>query len=774
MEDGHDRASRDPRPDDVLARYGLVDDGDGTPGGRASRRRVEDGHTDIVPPVVPGPVPPAGRRPAGPPPGAVPPGPPASRPPTGGYPAGRPGPGSDPAFRPVGGPGPGSDPALRAAGAPVRGAPPAGRPGPPPGPFRGGPPAPLPPRRPGPPVGPGAPGPGSLPGLQRPVDGARPSAPQAPGPRPPVPLSPGLVAPGPRTADARTPDARPTDRTPGAAASDPALRPARPVGARSTGSTGAASGTATPGAATRTALPDDPDDSSAPGRRRRRATATAGTAGERAEAAAGEAEEVRRIDETLTRLTAAHAGVTLARTDADAPAPTPEKVRVRPGVGQLLFAALALAVFAVTAFQYVGKARLDAAVTQVTALDPDSGAIVDADAQAGAENVLILGTEPADPAGGPPTDTVLLAHVPAGGGDVVGLSVPYDLEVNRPPCRRWDPAARDYLDETVPAQARTPLRTAFEVGGPQCVTRVVQQLTGLAVTRFVGLDLDGIGDLVDAVGGVDVCVEQPVVDGLLGAVVPRAGVTTLDGLTARDFVAARTVEGDPVGGRGVLERQQRLVAAVLEKTLSREVLLDPARIGSLGPALGGALSADDADLDRILATARSVRSFAARGVTFTTVPTAIETSGQGNTVLRGADAAALFTALREGTPLPDQTVLAAGAGPAPADVTVDVLNASDRQGLAAEIGGTLGTLGFRVDEIGNADETAPDTVIRFSPDRAAAAQLLAATVPSATTVPDPAASGVLQLVLGNSFDGVVRAPSTAAAATPAEPPAVCA
>ncbi|MBW0117351.1 LCP family protein, partial [Pseudonocardia abyssalis] len=478
--------------------------------------------------------------------------------------------------------------------------------------------------------------------------------------------------------------------------------------------------------------------------------------------------------ETLTRLTAAHAGVTLAETDADAPAPTPGKVRARPGIGRLLLAALALAVFAVTAFQYVGKARLDAAVTRVTALDPDSGAIVDADAQAGAENVLILGTEPVDPAGGPSTDTVLLAHVPAGGGDVVGLSVPNDLEVNRPPCRRWDPAARDYLDETVPALARTPLRTAFEVGGPQCVTRVVQQLTGLSVTRFVGLDLDGIGDLVDAVGGVDVCVEQPVVDGLLGAVVPRAGTTTLDGLAARDFVAARTVEGDPVGGRGVLERQQRLVAAVLEKTLSREVLLDPARIGSLGPALGGALSADDADLDRILATARSVRSFAAEGVAFTTVPTATETSGQGNALLRDADAAALFTALREDTPLPDQTVLAAGAGPAPADVTVDVLNASDRQGLAAEIGGTLGTLGFRVDEVGNAPATAPDTVIRFSPDRAAAAELLASTVPSSTTVPDPAASGVLQLVLGNSFDGVVRAPSAESAAAPAGPPATCA
>ncbi|MDN5931887.1 MAG: LCP family protein, partial [Pseudonocardia sp.] len=344
-----------------------------------------------------------------------------------------------------------------------------------------------------------------------------------------------------------------------------------------------------------------------------------------------------------------------------------------------------------------------------------------------------------------------------------------------PPCREWDAATRTYLDGTVPAQVRTPLSSAFELGGPQCVTRVVQELTGLAVTRYVGLDLDGIGELVDAVGGVEVCVEQPVIDVLLGAVVPAPGRVTLDGRQAHDFVAARTVEGDPGGGRGVLERQQRLVAALLEKTLSREVLLDPGRIGSLRPALGDALSADDADLDRILAAARSVRSFAAEGVRFVPVPTASGTSSQGNTLLREGDAAALFEALREGTALPDPTVLAAGAGPTPADVTVEVLNASDRQGLAAEVGGTLGTLGFGVGAIGNAPEQAPGTLIRFSPDRAADAALLARTVPSATSAPDPGASGVLQLVLGRTFDGVVRAPTAATpASATATPPVTCA
>ncbi|MBC8091350.1 MAG: LytR C-terminal domain-containing protein, partial [Pseudonocardia sp.] len=90
-------------------------------------------------------------------------------------------------------------------------------------------------------------------------------------------------------------------------------------------------------------------------------------------------------------------------------------------------------------------------------------------------------------------------------------------------------------------------------------------------------------------------------------------------------------------------------------------------------------------------------------------------------------------------------------------------------------GDTLGTLGFGIGEVGNAPTPTPATVIRFSPDRAAAADLLADTIPSATTTPDPGTSGVLQLVLGRSFDGVIRAttgPSSTAAAD--GPAATCA
>jgi hypothetical protein len=117
--------------------------------------------------------------------------------------------------------------------------------------------------------------------------------------------------------------------------------------------------------------------------------------------------------------------------------------------------------------------------------------------------------------------------------------------------------------------------------------------------------------------------------------------------------------------------------------------------------------------------------------------------------------------VRTDAPLPaDATEPGTGdSGPAPSDVTIEIFNASDRSGLAGEVGETLRSLGFGIGDVANAEQPTPGTVIRFSPDQAAAAELLAATVPSATSVPDPGATGVLELVLGRSFDDVVRAPS---------------
>ena len=485
---------------------------------------------------------------------------------------------------------------------------------------------------------------------------------------------------------------------------------------------------------------------------------------------------MRRIDETLTRLTAAHAGLTLGATrdepaeqDAD---PTPRR---RPSLVRMAVLAVAAGVIAATGVGWGAQHWLASAVRPAAALDPGSGAIVNPAGQKDDDNVLVVVTDrTTTPGATTRPQTVVVAHVPAGNGPMTVLSIPADLEVNRPPCERYDAASATYTTDTVPAQARTQVASALDLGGPRCATRAVQQLTGLAVTRYVGIDLDQLGSAVDAVSGVRVCTPRAVVDATLGPVAPTPGTVTLDARRATDFVRAAAVAGDPAADRGRIERQQQVVAAVLSTALSDTGLLDLPRLVALRPALGQVLTTDDADLDQVLALARSMRDLGAAGVTFATVPTDADPTGQGS-VLRATDAAAVFDALRSNAPLPADAP-GQSAGPKPSDLVVQVRNASERPGLAGKTADTLRGLGFGIGQVTNADQPTPQTLIRYSPDQTAAAELLADTVPAAATVPDPGANGVLQLVLGRSFDGVVRAPTStpaAAAAGPSPAPVAC-
>lgn len=447
----------------------------------------------------------------------------------------------------------------------------------------------------------------------------------------------------------------------------------------------------------------------------------------------------------------------------------PDHGKKSPGFGRLVVVVLATLVVVTTSFGWAAKGWLGSSIRNAAALEPGSDSIVDAADQHGDQNILIATVDAGSARVTRTGDTMVVAHIPAGGGPLVVLSIPTDLEINRPPCDRFDPVAVTYPGTTVPAEARTRLSTAATVGGPRCTTRVVQQLTGLAITGYVGMDLDRLGAVVDAVSAVAVC-EPPVPDGAPGPVPSTAGV--LDGRRALDYVRATTATGDASSDHTPIERQQRVVAAVLGEALSTTGLLDIGQLAALRPALEAAFVSDATGLDQLLALALSLRQLDAPDVRFAALPVEPERNGRGNSVLRSTDATALFRALRADTPLPQAPDPRTGPGPSPADrtpapaeVTVQVLNAAERPGLAAEVSTTLQSLGFGVGDFGNAEQPAQQTMIRFAPDQAAAAELLISAIPSATTVAEPGPSGLLQLVLGRSFDGTVRAP-TGPPATP--------
>ncbi|MFC4858819.1 LCP family protein [Actinophytocola glycyrrhizae] len=457
----------------------------------------------------------------------------------------------------------------------------------------------------------------------------------------------------------------------------------------------------------------------------------------------------------------------------------------------VFFAAL---VFVGSAAGWSFKAYVDAKSNTVDALDPDSKAILDAQAQLGDENFLLVGSDTRAGAAaeegvgdentvqGARSDTVMIAHIPKSRERVVVVSFPRDLEVNRPACDGWDPKTGELTDEQHPAEQQVKINTAYQVGGPKCVTKMVQELSGLAINHFVGIDFHGFKDMVDAVKGVEVCVERPMKDDVLGTVVAEAGKNVrLSGDQALNFVRARHVEGDVTSDYGRIIRQQRFLSSLLRKAMSAEVLLDPGKLTDFVDAFSKATFGDNVGVDQLLTLGQSMQGIDAGKVTFITVPTVGESNERGNEDLLVDDTDALFDAIRQDTPLPGEapekkpvddasqnTAQLSGLkqdqpqGPIdPKTIKIQVLNGgNDTDGIAGDTADSLASYGFQIMRVDPAPEDIDKpAIIKHGKERLAEAQTLQAAVPGSQLVEDESVGGAVMLVVGPGFDGEVVSPA---------------
>lgn len=445
--------------------------------------------------------------------------------------------------------------------------------------------------------------------------------------------------------------------------------------------------------------------------------------------------------------------------------------------------AVAASVFVMTGITWGAKQWVNEKIRQVTALDPNSLAIMDKDRQAGDENFLLVGSDTragidagvnagnADAVPGARSDTLMIAHIPADRSRVVVVSIPRDLEVDQPACEGWDPVSGNYSGRTTQARSHIKINSVYETGGPLCTTKVVQQLSGLSINHYVGIDFNGFKAMVDAMSGVQLCVTRPVRDDILGTIIDQSGHVRLTGDQALNFVRARHVRGDPTSDYGRIRRQQKFISALMREAMSNQVLLDPGKLNNFVNAFAANTFGDNLGVDQMLTLGQSLHSLDAGRVTFVTVPTVGEPNPRGNEELRVEDTVALFRAIIDGTPLPGEKPTEkpaqpnppAGspspAGPPPAtrpqDVKVQVLNGTSRGGLAGQVARDLQAAGFNVVKVDNANEQAAHTVIRYSSIREPHARAVAAAIPRATLEVDPTMGTALELVLGSDFGKVV-------------------
>ncbi|WP_371497371.1 LCP family protein [Kitasatospora sp. NBC_00374] len=236
-----------------------------------------------------------------------------------------------------------------------------------------------------------------------------------------------------------------------------------------------------------------------------------------------------------------------------------------------------------------------------------------------AENILLIGSDDRSGANGAygstagqRSDTVILLHLAADGRRATAVSVPRDVMVTVPPC--------ELPDGTRSRGGLAQFNAAFDTGGPACTIRTVERLSGIRIDHHMIVDFTGFKRMVDAVGGVEVCVPAEVHDRDAHLDLP-AGRQLLHGEQALGWVRVRESLGNG-SDTDRMGRQQQFLAALIRKVQSQGVLLNPTRLWPLLDAATSSITADPglSRLGALYDLAQRLRSMAPVDIVFLTTP----------------------------------------------------------------------------------------------------------------------------------------------------------
>ncbi|WP_433785102.1 LCP family protein [Actinomycetospora sp. CA-101289] len=257
--------------------------------------------------------------------------------------------------------------------------------------------------------------------------------------------------------------------------------------------------------------------------------------------------------------------------------------------------------------------------------------IVGSDSRAGltAATEEQLATGEAD---GNRTDTMMVVHVGGFGGQTSLISLPRDTILPIP--------GRDN---------RGRLNSAYSIGGPELLVQTVEQAAKIEIDHYAEIGFEGFAGMVDAIGGVEMCLDDAIDDPKAGIDLP-AGCQELDGPQALGFVRTRAF---PNADLQRIQNQRKFLAALVSEAASPATLLNPFRIIPFANAAIGTLTVDGSThVWNLASLGFAMRSLSGEGGVTTTVPIDLSASVSGGVVWNKSKSERFWNAVREDEDIP--------------------------------------------------------------------------------------------------------------------------
>lgn len=356
------------------------------------------------------------------------------------------------------------------------------------------------------------------------------------------------------------------------------------------------------------------------------------------------------------------------------------------------------------------------------------------------------------------TDTIILIRIPNNGKSATAISIPRDSYVLAPGLGKtkingvYGQVKEDKRASLV--RSGVPEVEAEAQGteaGREALIKTVADLTGVTVDHYAEIGLLGFALITDALGGVDVCLKEPVYEPLSGADFP-AGWQKLNGPQALSFVRQR--HDLPRGDLDRVVRQQAVMASLAHQIISGKTLSHPATVARLQQAIQRSVVISSGW--DIMDFVQQLQKLAAGNIAFATIPVLDEAGwsddGMHSVVRVDPHQVAEWVASLLHQQDQGKTEQLAYT---PEKTTADVLNDTDINGLAAAVSAVLAAKGFTQGTVAN-NETGHVTAsqVRAAKTDDLGAQAVSKDLGGLPVVADPTVPpGSVRVVLANDYTG---------------------
>lgn len=337
----------------------------------------------------------------------------------------------------------------------------------------------------------------------------------------------------------------------------------------------------------------------------------------------------------------------------------------------------------------------------------DKDHVVKDDTPKGATNILFIGSDSRKlkskgygNEAGQRSDALMLVHFAKGNKRVEAVQIPRDTLTTLPACK-------DTGSGAFAGGANLMINSAL-AGGPACSVRAVESLSNVHIDHFVQLDFDGFASMVNALGGVNVCLNEAMTDPDAKLDLP-AGRQKLDGKNALALARTRHAVGDG-SDIGRLGHQQVVMSSIVSRARSAGVLTRPDRLYKFLNAVTSSITVDEgiSSISKLTGLAKRAKAVPDSKIRFITMPTGAAPSDP-NRVVKTADADTIFASIARDREVPvesnDTESTTAPKTP------VRVLNAAGTQGLASQARVALAKEGYVVSGVATAQKNSATTRI---------------------------------------------------------------